>query len=94
MKNECTYRKAVIALLAASLVIQTVILCRIPSRTPTWGDVAGPQAKTRSQQERQALLYHLPAVQVYGVYRSVDVQVENDVEISSLSQPLDVRIVR
>jgi len=86
MNKETRYRAVLVTLLAAILIVQILILVRIPPGAVTWGDFAGPAGKRKSSEELRALLYRLPVVQVYGVHETVDVNVENTL--------LDVQIVR
>ena len=94
MNEETGYRAVLVTLLAAILIVQILILVRILPGAVTWGDFAGPAAKGKSLAERRALLYRLPAVQVYAVHETVDVNVENTPLDVNVENTPEVQIVR
>ena len=85
MKYESFYKAALIVLLSAILVVQVLILSRMPQaalKPPTLGDLRNAKGE-----QRRELLLGLPIVHVQG---SVDVS--GSVNINN--EPLQVQIVR
>jgi hypothetical protein len=87
MNKETVYRAAILALLAATLIVQILILVRIPPKTLTWGDLTEQHGA-----ERRTLMSQLPVVRVEG---EVGVEVQNtslDVDVQSVSPTVDVDV--
>lgn len=78
MKPESLYKCTFVALLAAILAVQLLILSRMPSTPPTLADLR----KVKAEQRREMLL-RIPLVRVEG---TVNVDVNNT--------PLEVQIAR
>ena len=92
MNRETTYRAALVTLLTAILIVQILILIRLPAQPVSAGELYGPAAQEKSSEERQALRWRLPLVRMEG-----EVEVKTgiwplDVEIQGT--PLEVQIVR
>jgi len=78
MKYESLYRLILVALLAAILVVQLLILARIPPGSPTSADLQSAKAE-----QRREMLLRIPLARVAG---TVDVDVNNT--------PLEVELQR
>jgi hypothetical protein len=79
MNNQARFRLVVIALLAAMLGVQVMILERMPKPSATLDDVYGGKPINKD------ILSRIPIVDIHKVMQPVDIDVDT---------PLDVRIVR
>ena len=87
MRIDVVYRILISALLASVLLVQMLILRRMPSPTPTMADIVAAPAENRRN-----LLMRIPLARVNG---SVVAQIENTpLEVDVQNIPLEVEIQR
>lgn len=93
-KNYGWSNGLIVALLAAILVTQVLILVRMPAPFPTFGALR----KIESSDERVKLIESLPLVRVHGGTLSADVtgsvEIDGSVDVKIQNTPLGVEIYR